>query len=77
MDFTKTLGPERKNDFQFSTLADLQFTVQEIQSKQGSERKMRNLTRLRSFIEAIEQYGKVIEVFLNTSEFVAFIWVWL
>lgn len=30
--------------------------------------------RLNSFLEAMEQYGKVIEVFLNNSEFISFIW---
>ncbi|KAI9779019.1 MAG: hypothetical protein M1816_003779 [Peltula sp. TS41687] len=74
MNFTNTLSEERKDDFRFSTLADLHSTIHEIQRKQASVKKMRNMARLSSFLEAMEQYGKVIEVFLNTSEFVAFIW---
>lgn len=76
MDFTKTLSPEREDDFRFTKLDDLHTAITEIQSKQASEKKMRNLTRLRSFIDAMKDYGKVIEVFLNTSAFVAFVWVW-
>ena len=73
--FTQSLTKEQQDDFRFSTLEDLQIAINDTQEKQGSEKKMRNLTRLRSFLEAVEQYGKVVEVFLNTSEFVAFVWV--
>jgi len=74
-DFTSSLTEEQQNDFRFSTLQDLQAVINSIQKKQCSERRMQNLTRLRSFLEAMDQYGKVIEVFLNTSAFIAFIWV--
>ena len=74
-DFEKNLTDEQRDDFKFSTLDDLRATISTIQSKQGSERNMRNFTRMRAFLEAIEQYGKVIEVFANSSIFVAFIWV--
>ena|SRR6266536_6115727 len=75
--FTDCLTEEQENDFKFSTLEDLQAAIFAIQKKQASEKRMRNLTRLRSFLEAMEQYGTIIEVFLNTSQFIAFIWVWL
>jgi hypothetical protein len=74
-EFEKNLTNEQRNDFKFSTLDDLRAAISIIQSKQASERKMRNFTRMRAFLEAIEQYGKVIEVFGNSSVFVAFIWV--
>lgn len=74
-EFEKNLTDEQRNDFKFSTLDDLRAAISIIQSKQASERKMRNFTRMRAFLEAIEQYGKVIEVFGNSSVFVAFIWV--
>ena len=75
-DFKNSLTKEQKDDFELSTLEDLQAAIDAIQKKQASEKKMRNLNRLKSFLEAMEQYGKVIEVFLNTSCFIAFIWVW-
>jgi len=74
-DFASSLTEEQQNDFRFSTLQGLQAVINSIQKKQCSERRMQNLTRLRSFLEAMDQYGKVIEVFLNTSAFIAFIWV--
>lgn len=36
---------------------------------------MKNLTRLKEFLEAMENNSKIIEVFLNVHPFVAFIWV--
>lgn len=36
---------------------------------------MRNIARIQSFLEAIDQFGKVMEVFLNTTAFVAYVWV--
>jgi len=74
-DFARSLTEEQQNDFRFSTLEDLKAAINIIQEKQASEKKMQNLTRLKSFLEAIEQFGKVVEVFLNTSNFIAFIWV--
>ena len=73
--FVETLTQEQKNDFEFSTLEDFQAVIIDIQNRQSSERKMRNLARLRCFLEAMDQYGKVIEVFVNASELVCFIWV--
>jgi hypothetical protein len=72
--FKKRLTPKEQDDFSFSTLEDVRKEIASIQSEQGSQRMMMNMTRLQSFLEAMDQFGKVIEVFLNTSEFVAFIW---
>jgi hypothetical protein len=33
-----------------------------------------NLTRIRRFLEAMDQYGKVIEVFLNDSSMLCVVW---
>lgn len=74
-DFGLHLALDDQDEFRHTTLEDLQRTILEIQEKHASKRRMKNMTRLRSFLEAMEQYGKVIEVFLNTSEFIAFIWV--
>jgi hypothetical protein len=73
--FVETLTDEQKNDFEFSTLEDFQTTIVAIQNRQSSARKMRNLARLRCFLEAMDQYGKVIDIFVNASTLVGFIWV--
>ena len=73
--FKSHLSPGEQEKFGATSLEDVQETIAQIQSAQGSKRKMRNLTRLKGFIEAMEQYGQIIEVFLNVSEFIAFVWV--
>jgi hypothetical protein len=72
--FKKRLTSKEQDDFSFSTLEDVRKEIARIQSEQGNEKAMMNMTRLQSFLEAMDQFGKVIEVFLNTSQFVAFIW---
>ena len=64
-----------KEEFQLTGLGDLQAAIGKLQDRQAGERKMRNMNRLKSFLEGMEQFGKVIEVFLNASSFLAFVWV--
>ena len=73
--FKGHLSPAKQKDFSITSLRDVQETIAQIQNAQGSEKKMRNLTRVRAFVEAMEEFGKIIEVFLNVSEIIAFVWV--
>lgn len=72
--FKKRLTPKEEDDFQFATLDDVRLEMARIQREQATRKEMMNMPRIQSFLEAMEQFSKVIEVFLNTSEFVAFIW---
>lgn len=74
-DFQSDLVHGDRDEFKYTTLEDLQRSILEIQEKHASDRKMKNMARLNSFLEAMQQYGRVIEVFLNTSAFIAFVWV--
>ena len=69
------LSAEELQDFQFSTLTDLQSTIGMIQQEQSRTRTLRYSKRLEPFLKTIEEYGKVIEVFVNSSQMLAFIWV--
>ena len=73
--FKGNLSPEQQEEFSITSLEDVQETIVRIQDAQGSERRMRNFTRIKGFVEAMEQYGRIVEVFLNVSEIIAFIWV--
>ncbi len=73
--FMKRLTPAEKDQFRFSRLEDVHDVIHDIQESQGSESNMRNLARIQAFVEAMEQYGKIVEVFLNAAELLAFIWV--
>jgi hypothetical protein len=72
--FKKRLTQRELDDFQFTSLEDVRLEIARIQAEQAVRKEMINMPRIQSFLEAIDQFGKVIEVFLNTSEFVAFIW---
>jgi hypothetical protein len=71
------LNTLEKEDFALTTLDDVHDAIDNIQKMHGSERKMQNMARLQGFLEGMEQYGSLIEVFLNVSVFVAFVWVGL
>lgn len=73
--FKAHLSPAERDEFGVVSLEDVQNTIAHIQQTQGSERTMRNFTRIKGFLEAMEQYGKVVEVFVNVSDIIAFVWV--
>ena len=72
--FKSRLSKKELEDFKFSSLDDVRISVIAIQEEQGRRREMMNLTRIQAFLEAMEQYGKVIEVFLNASSILCFVW---
>lgn len=47
----------------------------DIQSKMANNGNQRRMRRIKSFIEAMDQLGQTIEIFVNVHEFVCFIWV--
>lgn len=61
--------------FKLTTVADLQIALQEVQDKLESRKSLVALKRLQPFIDTFLDFGSVVEVFLNTSDLVAFIWV--
>lgn len=72
--FKARLTPGEQSSFTGTTLEDLHLTVASIQKTQISERTNKNVARLRKFLEAIESYSKVLDVFVNINDFVAFVW---
>ncbi|KAF5705135.1 heterokaryon incompatibility protein het-E-1 [Fusarium mundagurra] len=49
-------------------------TIQEIQDKLGRRNDLCKLTRIQRFLHAMEHIEKLVTIFLNASDFVAFIW---
>lgn len=72
--FQKRLTQKEMAHFKISSLEDVQKVIASIQSEQGHQKEMMNFTKIQSFLEGMDQFGKIIEIFLNASEFVAFIW---
>lgn len=74
-DFKKDLKPKDERLFRRATMRDLLDEIETIQKAQNSSRRLQAVGRLAPTLEALTQFGKVIEVFANSSEYVAFIWV--
>jgi hypothetical protein len=72
--FKARLTQSEQSDFTDTTIDDLHLTVASIQKTQISERTNKNITRLRTFLEAIESLSKILDLFVNISDFVAFVW---
>lgn len=72
--FKNRLTPTELQKFQGTTLQDVRKTLVDIEKRQETQRELRNLTRIRGFLEAMEQFGRVVEVFSNSSNMVAFVW---
>jgi len=74
--FTKSLTVKQRQEFAVCSLDDVRQAVVTLQEKRGSQKKMRNMARLQAFLEAMDQYRKVVEAFLNCTPFLGYIWVW-
>ena len=74
-EFKKNLKKKDIDNFKNTTLKSLEQCIGDLQKKQHASRRLQNLNRLKPFIEAMEQYGKVVAIFANTNEIVAYIWV--
>ncbi|KAI1279464.1 hypothetical protein F5Y07DRAFT_43858 [Xylaria sp. FL0933] len=72
--FRNKLTEEQYKQFKASSLDDVNAEIQAIQSRLGSLKKMRSLNRLSKFLEAMSQIEQLVQVFLNVSEVVAFVW---
>ncbi|KAF4413455.1 Vegetative incompatibility protein HET-E-1 [Colletotrichum fructicola] len=72
--FKATLKKSEVENFRFATGDEFKTAIDQIQTKLHHKRRQLNLTKLRSFVEAMTQFGKVLDVFCQTSETIAFIW---
>jgi hypothetical protein len=72
--FKSKLNAKEREDFQFVTLNDVRETALQIQKDHENLRTMMNMSRLQSFLEAMNQFGEVLGVFANANIYVAFVW---
>ncbi|KAJ8131792.1 hypothetical protein O1611_g1828 [Lasiodiplodia mahajangana] len=69
--FKASLSPELLRDFSICTLEDVKKISLEIQAEQ---KHLSHMKRIEAFTEAMTNFGQTIEVFLNTSSLLCFIW---
>lgn len=76
-DFKKKaeLTSEELQYFQLSCFNDVLKTLDQVQKEQSKKKTLVFMKRIDPFLKTMGEYGKVIEVFVNTSEILAFVWV--
>jgi hypothetical protein len=62
-------------DFQLTDLQSLQQAINTIQNQQAKNKRLMYMRRLKPFLDTMEDYGQILKVFLNTSNYIAFVWV--
>ncbi|KAL6922418.1 hypothetical protein FSST1_006444 [Fusarium sambucinum] len=72
--FKKGLTKNQAQSFENCTLDDVKNEIKNIQSRHGSQRRLRNMELLSKFVEGMDQLGKVVEVFLNLHNTLAIVW---
>ncbi|KAF4626218.1 hypothetical protein G7Y89_g11943 [Cudoniella acicularis] len=73
-DFQRRLSAHQIEDFQFATLQSLQEAIQNIQHEQAQRQGLRNLAKIRPFIEGLTQYSITIEIFVNIQPLIGAVW---
>ncbi|CAO2653801.1 Nn.00g032120.m01.CDS01 [Neocucurbitaria sp. VM-36] len=73
-DFKRELSQDEIQTFNFTSSMDLKESIRQLQKDQMSVKHMKNLYRLNAFVEAMDQFDKVVHVFLNASNYLGFIW---
>ncbi|KAH5205185.1 hypothetical protein HBI18_154700 [Parastagonospora nodorum] len=73
-EFQKRLTKDELVGFQTTTYSQFCDELHVLQEKQIKRREVMNLSRIAGFLEGMHQLGKTIEVFVNASNMVAFIW---
>ena len=74
-DFKKGLSKKELEQFQCVDFKNVEDTIKNIERDQKGKKKMQNIARIKPVLDAMNQYGKIIEVFLNASNIIAYIWV--
>ncbi|KIX07723.1 uncharacterized protein Z518_02377 [Rhinocladiella mackenziei CBS 650.93] len=73
-EFKSRLTKEEEEQFRNTTLEQVKVEILHIQEKQARDKKLMGLNRIARFIEGMEEWGRVVAIFANSSIFVAFVW---
>ncbi|KAF2994772.1 hypothetical protein E8E14_002949 [Neopestalotiopsis sp. 37M] len=73
-DFMHGLQRRAVSDFRIMTLDHLKTFLADFQARLHVQRRLQDLVRLQPFLEAIEQYEKVISTFYRSNDVVACVW---
>ncbi|KAI0157994.1 putative zinc finger protein [Hypoxylon sp. FL1284] len=73
-EFKEGLSRRDIEDFRTTTLDQLRTAIVTLQTRLHTQRRLQDLNRLQPFLEAIEQYGKLVSTFYRNNDTVALIW---
>ena len=72
--FELRLTEKERAEFRSTSLEDVKTTIMQTQHSQVSTKNLMDSSRLKQFLEGMEQSALVIEVFANSSIYVGFVW---
>ena len=73
--FRDGLTQQQRQQFSACSIDDVKAEIVNIQDRLGSMKRLRSLRRISQFLEAMSQIEQLVNVFLNASNVVAFVWV--
>lgn len=72
--FLRRLTVNEELNFKNITYSQLCHDMAQLQNEQERRKEMMHLSRIQAFLEGMNHLSKTIEVFLNASDCVAFVW---
>ncbi|KAM0496300.1 hypothetical protein ACHAP8_007561 [Fusarium lateritium] len=72
--FRRELTDDQKKVISGANRKAIDHEIQNIQAKLGREKSLCSLNRIERFLDAMHEIEKLVNIFLNVSEAVAFIW---
>jgi len=73
--FRRELTDDQEKEISGANRKAINHEIQKMQAKLGREKSLCRLSRMERFLDAMEHIEKLVTIFLNVSEAVAFIWV--
>ena len=73
-EFRRRVNATELIEFRETTYRSLCEKLLKVQERQEARLETMNLARIKHCLEAMHQFGQVIEIFLNVSDAIAFVW---
>lgn len=73
--FRSGITEDDDNMIRATSLEDVKHAIVQVESQLAARQCLRNLDRLTPYLEAIQRYGKVVEVLCNPTPLLPYIWV--
>jgi hypothetical protein len=72
--YRSRLTKKEDDEFRSTTLGAVKAEILQIQEQRGKEKKMMNFTRIETFLNAMDEWERVVAGFADTTCFAGFIW---